>query len=186
MSQPCPSLPPGARGGDVPGSEGRWCCAQSHPQCLASSDLLLEEARFPWENPPRPHQVTPCVPQRSLSPEPCLEKPGPCCGAGLSSPRLGGSVPGFTPAHAFNPGGADFALFCSRVLGHCRESLLLAAGKSSPRSSRVLRSVSGASACPGPRPAPGCFFFSRFCPEDVPPQHSTHTLPLVGWLRSNY
>lgn len=33
-------------------------------------------------------------------------------------------------------------LFCNRVLGHCRESLVLTAGKSSPQSSWVPLSVS--------------------------------------------
>ena len=40
-------------------------------------------------------------------------------------------MPGFTPAHAFNPGGADFALFCSRMLGHCRVSGPRCRGKQS-------------------------------------------------------
>lgn len=121
----------------MPSSKGHWYHTQSHPWHLTFSDLL-EEARFPQEKRPQLRRVTPCLPQGSISSERCPEKPGPHCRAGLSSPRLGQSMPGFTPAHTFNPGGADIALFCSRVLGHCSESLVLTAGKSSPRSSWAL------------------------------------------------
>lgn len=58
-------------------------------QCLASSGFPLEEARFPHEKRPQPHRAALCPPGRSLSPEWCLEKPGPRCGAGSSSPQAG-------------------------------------------------------------------------------------------------